>query len=200
MKKLLVLLFLVVGFFGVKAIVNSLQEPATGVVVVEPVDLTPSNTITGTTVPTEEEVEEEETEEAEEPMAVEPVVTFSPLDFTGKGLNKFARANGGKVVKIEGAILKAVAVHFDEHVTIAKKGVIVSGVLYVKTSMGAVAINKGEVYLIGGDGIYAPFCPYDDVELWDTYERRYCVGMKCKTFGKFYCPYDRTHIFWVEIA
>ena len=171
MKKLLVLLFVVVGFFGVKAIVNSLQEPASGTVVVmdDPM-VNDMGGVDGTTVMTEEEVEE--VEEMEPIVVVEeepaPMPVFQPLAFDGK-LGKFAKANGGKKVNVPSAFVKKY--------NTKKKGVRVGGDFYFESNDGTLYVfHAGEVIIIDGiDETQTAFCA--------GYKKGYIAGYCYKVYG-----------------
>ena len=138
MKKLLVLLFIIAGYFGVKAVINSLQEPAEGTVVVvadEPVEVTPTETATVV-------IMEEPTPEPE-PEVITPAPVFEPLAFDGK-LNKFAKANGGKKVNSPKAFVKSYGAK--------KKGVKVGGDFYFESEDGTLYVfHAGAVIKIGDE-------------------------------------------------
>ena len=157
MKKLLVVLGLVVGFFGVKAIVNSLQEPSSGMVVVmdDPM-INEDGGVDGTTVMAESEVASEtyimgdlnlsgvvgDAPGEEGYVAPAPVVVkFEPLSFNKGSLSKFAKANGAKVIKLAPHVqkyLKSLGVETD-------KGVKIDGALYIKVGSKRYVVYKGEL-------------------------------------------------------
>ena len=109
MKKGIVLLGLIAAFFGVKAIVGSLQQPSEGKVM-----LTPETTIEGTTVETEEEAAASETEYIVGDLDLSGVVGDAPgeegyeapeeakPDFIPAKFKKLKdlRKQGGKKVKV----------------------------------------------------------------------------------------------------
>ena len=142
MKRVTIILLLIAGFFGVKAIVNTLtNEPATGVVVVvdgEEVDM-PTPTETTTVV-----VEVEPTETATETVVIEPMepVVFEPLSFSKGSLKKFAAANGAKVIKLKPQVVKYIKTSFGLDVD---KGVKINGDLYIKVGGSRYVIHMGEL-------------------------------------------------------
>ena len=138
MKKVIIGLLLLVGVvFAVKSTKRTLDEPASGVVMVEDEMINEDGGVNGTTVMTEEEMMEEEV--MDEPILVEEVEevvpAFEPLAFNGK-LGKFAKANKGKVIKLPTGWVKMYG---------AKKGVRVGDDVYFKGKDGLFVFHSGEV-------------------------------------------------------
>lgn len=127
-KYILVLLFLVASFFGVKAFLSSLEKPASGPVVVEDVEVVETEEVAVDTV----EVEPVETPDPVEPEVEEEM--FTPLPFTGKRLKAFAKANGGKVMEVPTGISKTYG---------GKKGVRVGGDFYFEGNEGLFVFHDG---------------------------------------------------------
>ena len=139
MKKLLPVLILVVAFFGIKAIVNTLtNEPATGQVVIvegEEVDVEPVDTLTVTVEP----MPIPEPEPLPDPQP--EVVVWKPLVWTKGSLKKFAAANGVKVMELKPQVvkyLKTLGVETD-------KGVKIDGDLYIKVGSKRYVVHLGKL-------------------------------------------------------
>ena len=154
-KVILPLIALAAVYFGVNAFITELNKPATGVVMTpaEPVMLTPSITITGTTVPTETEVVTT-TVVVDEPIIhpVDPEVDFMPLPFTGKKIKKWAAKFGGKVMTMNNTLATQLVRGFKLDVKLLPSKVVkVNGDLYLKLKNGdLIVIHKGDVITIDG--------------------------------------------------
>ena len=153
-KVILPLIALGAVYFGIKAFTTELAEPAEGVVVMaQPVTLTPSITITGTTVPTEAEVDSTMVVVVDDPVMrpIDPQVNeFMPLPFTGKKLNKFAKKFGGKVIRINNQLATALVRVFGlDQANLPSSVVKVNGALYFKAKDGTLYVtNEGELVII----------------------------------------------------
>ena len=148
MRKGIILLALVAAFFGVKAVLNSLMQPAEGMVVIEmPTDpmINDMGGVDETTVMTEEEMMETEMEDtAMEPVETKPV--FTPLNFTGKKVKKFAKANGGKVMAINNTYARALINFGLDKADLPNQVIKVNGDLYFKSKSGVLYVaHMGEL-------------------------------------------------------
>ncbi len=126
----------VVGVFGYE-FQKELQKPAEGEVMITADDevIVVEEVVVMEEVVVEEEVMEEEVVEVEE--------VFMPLAFNGKKLSSFAAANGGVVVKIEGAFALVVKnLGIDNY---KSKGVKVNGDLYFKAGKDLYVIHGGKL-------------------------------------------------------
>ena len=142
MKFLLKLLLGVGAVFAAFFLITELSKPAEGKVVVDTQEV---EVIADIEVePMDEPMEEVEVEEVKE--VVEEVVeeTFEPLT-VGKSLNKFAKKNKAKVVKLSKQEAKYVMMITKKEV---KKGVKINGDLYFKISGKNYVIHKGQLSII----------------------------------------------------
>lgn len=160
MKKLLIAVFVIAGFIGVKAFLTSLQMPAEGMVTITPTEV----------------IVVEEVTVMEEPVMVEEVVveevvmeeTFMPLDFNGKGIKAWAAANGGTVFDVS-SDKRAAALG-------GKKGVKVGSDIYFKGKKGMLYVyHNGEILTIDNITEGSAFC--------DGYEAGYIAGYCYKVYG-----------------
>lgn len=145
MKKVIIGLVLLIGIvFAVKSTKRTLEEPATGVVMVEDDPMiNDMGGVDGTTVMTEEESMEAMEEDVillEEPVVEEVVEVFVPLSFNGK-LGKFAKANKGVVLKLPSQWVKQYG---------AKKGVRIGDDVYFKGKDGLYVFHAGEIMKLDG--------------------------------------------------
>ena len=143
MKKVAILLLIAgAGVFSY-LIVNTLKtEPATGVVVVEPmepVEVTPTETTTVV-------VDVPEPDPKPVDPEVIPEVVFEPLKFNGKRIGKFAKANGGKVMSITNTYARALIGFGLDKANLPTKVVKVGGDLYFKAADGTLYVaHKGQL-------------------------------------------------------
>ena len=140
MKKITIILVLIAGFFGIKAIVNTLtNEPATGMVVVvegEEVEMEPVDTLTVTVEP----MPIPDPEPMPDPQP--EVVVWKPLVWTKGSLKKFAAANGVKVMELKPQVQKYLKTTFGIEVT---KGVKIDGDLYIKVGSKRYVVHTGKL-------------------------------------------------------
>ena len=140
-RKLIIIIALIATFFGVKAVLNSLQQPAEGKAVV--VNGEPEIVIVDvdtTTVATETIVIPEPVDPKPVDPEVIPEVVFEPLKFNGKRLGKFAKANGGKVMNLTNTYARALIGFGLDKANLPTKVVKVGGDLYFKAADGTLYV------------------------------------------------------------
>ncbi len=136
-KLLLVLLAGTAVYFTYKIVDSVKNKPAQGLVEVEVMDM-PTEDVLGPVEVSEEPVMGPMEEPMMEEVVETPVVEeFMPLSFTGKGIKKFAEANGGMVLDVR---VDARAEELG-----GKKGVKVGADIYFKGKDGNYVFHNGEV-------------------------------------------------------
>ena len=141
MKFVLKLLLGVGVIFGAFFLISELSSPAEGKVeVVQEEEVVDVKIVINDEVVVDTKIEE--VEEVEEEKMPEPVVeAFKPLSFK-KSLNRFAKDNGVKVMKLNKLMKDYVMKISGKEVS---KGVKINGDLYFKSGSQAYVIHKGEL-------------------------------------------------------